>query len=201
MAMPWTNSGARCALCRPPPSKVLRGGERIQVGGRSLEVAYTPGHASHHVCYFSSDTGIAFVGDTAGVRLPPHDYALPPTPPPDVDLERWRESLARLAVWAPDTLFLTHFGPVSPSTAHLAEFGEQLERVAVLARRSLTEIEDGGVESGKDADREAWFTQQLMRELRQRVSEEEARAYEVAGRFDLNWRGLARYWRKRSARR
>ncbi len=187
---------------RPVPASaidVLRGGERIQAGGRSLEVAYTPGHASHHVCYFSSETGIAFVGDTAGVRLPPHGYALPPTPPPDVDLERWRESLARLAVWAPDTLFLTHFGPVSSSTAHLAEFGEQLERVAVLARRSLTEIADGGVEVGKDADREAWFAQQLVRELRQRLSEEDVRAYETAGRFDLNWRGLARYWRKRGS--
>src|SRR5439155_20700751 len=47
----------------------LRGGERLTVGGRQLDVAYTPGHASHHVSYFGADTGIAFVGDTAGVRV------------------------------------------------------------------------------------------------------------------------------------
>ena len=57
---------------RPVPAGnlvILRGGERITAGGRDLDVAYTPGHASHHVSYYSGDTGIAFVGDTAGVRL------------------------------------------------------------------------------------------------------------------------------------
>jgi glyoxylase-like metal-dependent hydrolase (beta-lactamase superfamily II) len=53
---------------------VLAGGERISAGGRDLDIAYTPGHASHHVSYFSADTGIAFVGDTAGVRLTPGGF-------------------------------------------------------------------------------------------------------------------------------
>ena len=67
----------------------LQGGERIEVAGRSLEVAYTPGHASHHVSYFSAESGVAFVGDTAGVRVVPNGFVLPPTPPPDIDLEIW----------------------------------------------------------------------------------------------------------------
>src|SRR5439155_9978327 len=56
-----------------PPDRleVLRGGERISAGGRDLAVLYTPGHASHHVSYFSADSGIAFVGDTAGIRREP----------------------------------------------------------------------------------------------------------------------------------
>ena len=57
---------------RPVPADaitVLRGGERIAAGGRDLEVAYTPGHASHHVSYFAGDAGIAFVGDTAGAAV------------------------------------------------------------------------------------------------------------------------------------
>ncbi len=45
----------------------LRGGEQVEAGGRRLEVAYTPGHASHHVSYFDASSGVAFVGDTAGV--------------------------------------------------------------------------------------------------------------------------------------
>jgi hypothetical protein len=51
---------------------------------------------------------------------------------------------------------------------------------------------------GGDGDREAWFTGEIRRELRRRMSESDAQAYEVAGRFDLNWRGLARYWRKKA---
>src|SRR5207248_8922658 len=93
---------------------VLAGGERISAGGRDLDVAYTPGHASHHVSYFSRDASIAFVGDTAGIRLTPGAYVLPPTPPPDIDLEAWAESLRRIEKWGADTLFLTHFGPSSP---------------------------------------------------------------------------------------
>ena len=102
---------------RPVPQDalvVLKGGERISAGGRDLAVAYTPGHASHHVSYFSADTGIAFVGDTAGIRLQPGSFIMPPTPPPDIDLEAWRDSLRRIADWRADTIFVTHFGPHSP---------------------------------------------------------------------------------------
>src|SRR5260221_10289925 len=89
----------------------LKGGERIAEGGRDLEVAYTPGHASHHVSYFSADSGIAFVGDTAGVLLHHDGFNMPPTPPPDIDLEAWNESLRKIGDWRADTLFITHFGP------------------------------------------------------------------------------------------
>ena len=102
----------------PEALVVLKGGERIEAGGRVLEVQYTPGHASHHVSYFDRPSGVAFVGDTAGIRLVPDGYVLPPTPPPDIDLEAWRESLARIERWGAGTLFLTHFGPSAPVAAH-----------------------------------------------------------------------------------
>jgi glyoxylase-like metal-dependent hydrolase (beta-lactamase superfamily II) len=171
----------------------VQGGERIAAGGRDLDVLYTPGHASHHVSYFSADSGIAFVGDTAGIRREPGRFVLPPTPPPDIDLERWRDSLARIGAWRPETLFVTHFGPYAPAAAHLTEMADHLELVAGLAGASLAR-------SGEDEDREAWFTEELRRELRRRMLDADARAYEVAGRFDLNWRGLARYLRKKKER-
>jgi glyoxylase-like metal-dependent hydrolase (beta-lactamase superfamily II) len=177
---------------RPVPQDalvVLKGGERISAGGRDLEVAYTPGHASHHVSYFSAETRIAFVGDTAGIRLHPGGFIMPPTPPPDIDLEAWRDSLRRIAEWGADTIFITHFGPYSPVGAHLTEMASHLELVASLVKASLAR-------PGSDEDREEWVAEELRRELRRRMSEPEARAYEVAGRFDLSWRGLARYWRK-----
>jgi glyoxylase-like metal-dependent hydrolase (beta-lactamase superfamily II) len=171
--------------------EVLTGGERITAGGRHLDVLYTPGHASHHVSYFSADAGIAFVGDTAGIRRQAGRFVLPPTPPPDIDLEMWRDSLARIDAWRAETLFVTHFGPHAPAGAHLTEMADHLELVAGLARVSLSR-------PGTDEDREAWFTSELRRELRRSMNDADAKAYEVAGRFDLNWRGLARYWRKRS---
>jgi len=178
---------------RPVPAEsltILRGGERIAAAGRDLDVAYTPGHASHHVSFFSGDTGIAFVGDTAGVRLQAGRFILPPTPPPDIDLEAWRDGFARINAWHPETLFLTHFGPFAPVGPHMTEMMDHLDLTSGLAKASLER-------PGSDEDRETWFSDEIRRELRRRMTESEAQAYEIAGRFDLNWRGLARYWRKR----
>lgn len=171
--------------------EVLRGGERIEAGGRPLEVAYTPGHASHHVSYFSADTGIAFVGDTAGVKLLPDAFVLPATPPPDVDLELWSESFRIIDAWRPHTLFLTHFGPSLPPQAHLTELRDHLETAARLVEQSLAR-------DGSDEAREAWFTDEVRRMLA-RMRSSDAQAYEVAARFDLSWRGLARYFRTKKA--
>jgi glyoxylase-like metal-dependent hydrolase (beta-lactamase superfamily II) len=168
----------------------LRGGERITAGGRPLDILYTPGHAQHHVSYLSRDAGIAFVGDTAGIRREVQGFIVPPTPPPDIDLDAWRRSLAAIGAWQPDTLFVTHFGAYGTTAAHLAEVADNLEVVAALAKDSLAR-------DGSDEEREEWFTGQLRGLLRRRLSDAAAHAYEVAGRFDLNWRGLARYWRKR----
>ena len=176
-----------------PPSAlaVLKGGERIEAGGRAFDVAYTPGHASHHVSYFNSETGVAFVGDTAGIKIVENGYVLPPTPPPDIDLEIWEQSLRTIEAWRPETLFLTHFGPHGAASAHIAEYRDHLALAGDLVRQSLARDET-------DAEREIWFAEALRRELRRRLAEAEGRSYEIAGRLDLSWRGLARYWRKKS---
>jgi glyoxylase-like metal-dependent hydrolase (beta-lactamase superfamily II) len=179
---------------RPVPPEVvvsLAGGERIDAAGRDLAVAYTPGHASHHVSFYNADSGVAFVGDTAGICLGRGAFVLPPTPPPDIDPEAWRASLTLIEGWRADTLFITHFGAHAPAHAHLTEMADHITLLAGLVRASLAR-------PGDDESREAWFTDEIRRELRRRLPEDNARAYEVAGRFDLNWKGLARYWRKRA---
>jgi glyoxylase-like metal-dependent hydrolase (beta-lactamase superfamily II) len=174
----------------PAAMMTLRGGERLDVAGRSLEVAYTPGHASHHVSYFSADSGVAFVGDTAGVRVVPNGFVLPPTPPPDIDLEIWAQSLAAIEKWQAETLLITHFGPAAPTRPHLTAMSDHLGLVGRLSRESLSV-------AGDDAEKETWFVEQVRRELRRSLSDADAASYEISGRFDLNWRGLARYWRKK----
>lgn len=178
----------------PVPAEVivqLSGDEHIEVGGRRLSVAYTPGHASHHVSYWCSEIGIAFVGDTAGIKLRPTSALVPPTPPPDINLELWEASLARIEAWSPDTLFLTHFGPSSPAHPHLSGLREALKYFAELVRTSLMRDES-------DAARQEWFSSEVRQELARR-SPGDGAAFEVAGPLNLSWQGLARYWRKRSA--
>src|SRR5437016_11275330 len=83
----------------PVPTENLRsleGGETIHLGSRKIEVAYTPGHASHHVSYFEDAEGVAFVGDTAGIKIEGHSYAMPATPPPDIDLKIWDGSFTAI---------------------------------------------------------------------------------------------------------
>jgi glyoxylase-like metal-dependent hydrolase (beta-lactamase superfamily II) len=169
---------------------ILTGGEQLRVGGRRLDVQHTPGHASHHVSYFCAESGLAFVGDTAGVRLGPQECVVPPTPPPDIDIERWHASLKKIEAWRPDTLFLTHFGPSGSIGTHLAEFRANLALASNLAKASLSR-------DGSDEDREAWFVDQLRQVLIRTLGQSETSAYEMASRLDLSWRGLARYWRKR----
>jgi glyoxylase-like metal-dependent hydrolase (beta-lactamase superfamily II) len=179
---------------RPVPKDVvvtLTGGERIDAAGRDLAVAYTPGHASHHVSFFNADSGVAFVGDTAGICLSRGGFVLPPTPPPDIDPDLWRQSLAIIGAWRAETLFVTHFGPHAPAASHLTEMADHIGLVANIVRESLGR-------EGDDEAREAWFTDEVRRELRRRLPEDGAARYEVAGRFDLNWKGLARYWRKKA---
>ena len=81
--------------------RALAGGETVTAGGHTLQSAYTPGHASHHLAYFDEPSRIAFVGDVAGVSLPPAHVILPPTPPPDVDVEAWEASVDKILRLAP----------------------------------------------------------------------------------------------------
>src|SRR5713226_4605294 len=90
--------------------RILEGGENLTLGSRQVEVVYTPGHASHHVSYFDKMEGVAFVGDTAGVRIEGNSYVMPATHPPDIDLEIWDASFAAILERKPARLFLTHFG-------------------------------------------------------------------------------------------
>jgi glyoxylase-like metal-dependent hydrolase (beta-lactamase superfamily II) len=168
----------------------LKGGERIEAGGRLFDVAYTPGHASHHVSYLEKESGVAFVGDTAGVCVD-GGYVLPPTPPPDIDVEAWRGSVDRIEAWAPSTLFLTHFGPAPSVRPHLRALMENLETMAAWVRASLDQ-------PGTDAERAERFAEYLRHDLRSRMIEAQMASYPVAAPFEQLWLGLARYWRKRT---
>ncbi len=114
----------------PERLHTLQGGETVE----GMRVAYTPGHASHHVCYLHEETGDAYVGDMAGVRLPGHPYTVAPTPPPEIDVQAWLESLDTFEAWEPSALCLTHFGRHDDVGAQLARVRESLLEEAAMAR-------------------------------------------------------------------
>ena len=168
----------------------LRGGEQLDVAGRRFEVAYLPGHASHHVGFLDRSSGVALVGDTAGVRTGEALFVMPPTPPPDIDIAAWLKSVEVIRGWRPSTLFVTHFGPHEDVTGHLDAFVEHLDALSGIARR----VVDG---EGSDDDRLRAFNADARQYLQRHLPPAEVDIYDFASPLTLGWLGLARYWRKR----
>jgi glyoxylase-like metal-dependent hydrolase (beta-lactamase superfamily II) len=135
----------------PTPAErihVLEDGSQIDVGGgRSLTAVHSPGHAKHHLALHDSGSGLLFVGDAVGVRLPDVGVLRPATPPPDFDLSLAISSLHRFAERRPAALALAHFGVLSdPPAETLAEAEEELCRWAEVAERAWRAGDD--VEAG-----------------------------------------------------
>ncbi|MGH2861638.1 MAG: MBL fold metallo-hydrolase [Solirubrobacteraceae bacterium] len=160
---------------------VLSGGETLQIGGDTFEVAYTPGHAKHHVSYLHA--GTAFVGDVGGVRIEAHTPTVPPTPPPDIDVEAWHRSLDLIRAWRPERLAITHFGAYENPEQQLDQLAERLDRWA---------------ESARTQDQSDWIAT-VQNDLRAAVSPAEFDSFMAAVPVDQAYAGLHRYWEKRQS--
>jgi glyoxylase-like metal-dependent hydrolase (beta-lactamase superfamily II) len=117
--------------------------ENIHVVGGDvlgLECFPTPGHASHHVSYLARD-GTLYAGDAAGVRIQPGRAVLPPTPPPEFDLDAWLQTLEELERRDPERLALIHFGIAKDPQRHLAELRLELFDWADFIRGGASEDE------------------------------------------------------------
>jgi glyoxylase-like metal-dependent hydrolase (beta-lactamase superfamily II) len=156
----------------------LRGGETVE----GFRVAYTPGHASHHVSYLHEPTGDAYVGDVAGVRIPPYEHTIAPTPPPDIDVEAWLDSLHTLASWNPQTLGLTHFGRVTEVADHLHHM-----RCALVEQADRARMKD-----------EEKFIARMEEELLDATDPATVECFEQAVPPNQLYMGLERYWRKKA---
>jgi glyoxylase-like metal-dependent hydrolase (beta-lactamase superfamily II) len=159
---------------------ILRGGEEVE----GFQVEYAPGHASHHVAYLHLESGDAYVGDIGGVRVPPYDFGLAPTPPPDIDLEKWNASIDMVLAWRPKRLGLTHFGYVEDVRGQLEKTRAWLDEWGPLARDLSTEEFAARVEA-------------RMRESTDPASGD--RLVQAAPPDQLHL-GLARYWKKKAER-
>lgn len=109
------------------------------VGARVLDFDCfpAPGHASHHVCYLRD--GILLAGDAAGVRITPSTVVMPPTPPPDTDVEAWDRTLTEIERRAPERLALIHFGVFDDVDRHLHDLRDRLHRFSALVGDGASE--------------------------------------------------------------
>ena len=156
-------------------------GENVHVvGDETLGLATfpSPGHASHHVCYLDRD-GTLYAGDAAGVRIRPSEFVLPPTPPPEVDLDAWEHTLDEIARLGPERMALIHFGVFEDVERHLEELRRRLREWAERVQAGATEEQFAAMAEDDLAADQA--------------------AYEQAMPFWQSYAGLKRYWEKRAA--
>jgi glyoxylase-like metal-dependent hydrolase (beta-lactamase superfamily II) len=155
--------------------------QNVQVVGDDvlgLRCFPTPGHARHHVCYLAND-GTLYAGDAAGVRIQPHATVLPPTPPPDFDLDAWLGTLDEIERRSPARLALVHFGVATDVARHLDELRQRLGEWVARTEPGVTEDE---------------FTLAARADVDDEVEE-----YERAMPFWQSYAGLVRYHHKRAS--
>jgi glyoxylase-like metal-dependent hydrolase (beta-lactamase superfamily II) len=173
----------------------IEGGDVLKVAGRRLEVHYTPGHAVHHVIFFDAHSGELFAGDVAGVRLPGVEYVRPPTPPPDLDLEAWSDSISLIRNLRPDILYIAHFGAVRDVGQHFGRLREKLQ--------SWGDFVLDAMRKGKDeAEIIAMVIEKTQPELQRVARDPHAlQRYEIAANYALSVQGYMRYWEKKHPER
>jgi glyoxylase-like metal-dependent hydrolase (beta-lactamase superfamily II) len=123
-------------LVAVPEANVRVVGDRVL----GLDAFPTPGHASHHVCYLGSDSTL-FAGDACGVRIAPNPLVLPPTPPPDVDVDGWEGTLDEIERREPQRVALIHFGVFDDVRGHLRSLRTRLREWRDLVAGGASEDE------------------------------------------------------------
>jgi glyoxylase-like metal-dependent hydrolase (beta-lactamase superfamily II) len=142
-----------------------------------LDCFPTQGHASHHVSYLDT-AGTLYAGDAAGVRIHPERTVLPPTPPPDFDLDVWLETIDEIERRRPERLALIHFGVVSEPAAHLDELRRRLVEWVRLVQSGVTQEQ---------------FSESVRSDVT--ASADDVDLYERAMPFWQSYAGLERYTR------
>jgi glyoxylase-like metal-dependent hydrolase (beta-lactamase superfamily II) len=153
----------------PVPEQNVRVAEGDVLGWEAFP---TPGHASHHVSYLRDGTLLA--GDATGVRMPGASYVLPVSPPPDLDVEGWHETVAEIRRRAPERLALIHFGLHEDVAVHLDRLERELDRWVERVGDGMERqefVDAARADAGEDAD-----------------------LYDRVAPFWQSWAGLRRYW-------
>lgn len=168
--------------------RVVQDEEEIVIGGLHFIPINTPGHAEHHYAYLFED--ICFTGDIGGVRIPGLPYLRLPMPPPELNLERWRESIARLRRGKPARMAPTHFGIYDDPDWHLTEVDNALVSVDRWLQNTASS------EMLRDDFREGFAEWMSAEGEANHLSPDMVAAYEIVNPSWMSADGLLRYWMK-----
>ena len=164
--------------------------DRIEIGGLILEAVDTPGHAYHHMAFLLDD--LCFSGDVGGVRIPgpgPRHIRIP-MPPPELNIEIWKESIHKLQQRQIARIAPTHFGIFSDAPWHLKTVLEEIDQASAW----MFEVMPQGLpiqqlrEEFKD-----WATQ---RSLEAGLDPDLLAPFEKANPSGMSADGIKRYWEK-----
>jgi len=164
----------------------LDDGDEINIGGIDFKTRYTPGHAIHHNAYKVGD--IIFTGDVGGVQIN-DGPVVPPCPPPDINIETWKESIQKLRNENPAALYPTHYGRVDHPKQHLADLENILDDWADWIKPFYDKKASVEEITPKFVD----YTARQLRESG--VDDDDVDRYEKANPSYMSVTGLMRYWK------
>ena len=167
--------------------KILEDSQVVRVASFDIRAIATPGHASHHHVYHWDDN--VFGGDVAGVRIgngPP----IPPFVPPELQVESWRESIAKMRSLNAKHLYLPHFGKVAGLiNDHLDGLDERVVRWSGWLRDRIRAGDE-------ELKLKSAFAEYEHADLRSRgASEDDVQGYEAADPSYMAVPAAIRYWR------
>jgi glyoxylase-like metal-dependent hydrolase (beta-lactamase superfamily II) len=171
----------------PDRLSILHDQEVTQIGDIQILSVETPGHADHHFVYFCEDT--CFTGDIGGVRLAHSDHIFLPTPPPEFHLEKWKNSIRKIAKFGASRIAPTHFGIYHNPQAHfqaIIKYLDDLDR--------WLEVTMGSTE--KDELPKKFSHWLIARYKAENVNAQLMLDYETVNPAFMSFAGLQRYWDK-----
>jgi len=147
----------------PIPAERVRAvedGERVRLGGRTLELIHVPGHALHHYAVVDQAHRSIFTGDTFGISYRALDtergaFITPTTPPSQFDPDQHIASIDRMLSYRPESMYLMHFSRVTdvPRLGELLKM--QVRELARIARAHANDADPAA--SVRAAMRELWL--------------------------------------------
>ncbi|HJQ28568.1 MAG TPA: MBL fold metallo-hydrolase [Rubrobacter sp.] len=179
---------------RPVPEDrimILKDRDETEISGGVLVAHDTPGHAYHHFAYLEPDSGALFAGDVAGIRLPGQSYIRPPTPPPEIDVEAWIQSINYIRQIGPRSLWPTHFGSYEDVERHLGELEQRLQDWLLFVEGQM----DEGAEREEISDQLKAKGDAEM--LAEGADTTESERYDLAGSYPMLTDGIMRYIKRR----
>lgn len=114
-------------------------GQVLDLAGRPLLLAHTPGHALHHLSVWDERTRAWFTGDSFGISYREFDaggrpFAIPSTSPVQFDPVQMKDSVRRLLAAEPETCYVTHYGAVRDVRRVGLRLIEQVDAMVALAQ-------------------------------------------------------------------